>query len=222
MNIHKSVGIGALAASAVAGVAFIAFSPITVPTAALIGLGVSVAAFTSIYILKVGDSIANAPGDFFMNDLFGMWWSFDSEEDNVYIGNLMIATMFTQSTLKVDSTEGFVWKEQFKNVFDKNYKQVLNARKRFFAQHARYVQLRKLDGGKNYNVVNLKNVQSDTSEVDTSRFLNFYVDVSFIRAAMLQTNTTYNPVTGKMLNDYNSNRVKFLEDIHSGKYDKKK
>jgi hypothetical protein len=64
--------------------------------------------------------------------------------------------------------------------------------------------------------------QVDEKSLNKSNFLSFYMDASFITAAMKSYPSTYNPVTGGLLNDYNKNRTKFLEDYAAGKYDKKK
>ena len=95
----------------------------------------------------------------------------------------------------------------------------LDTRKRYFAQHARYTELIYVKAN---NSLNLKQVISSDVEKDTGRFLSFYMDSSYISSAMKAYPSTYNPVTGNMLEEYNKNRSKFLEDYQAGKYDKKK
>jgi hypothetical protein len=181
---------------------------------------------------------SDAVADFAVNDLFGSFFAFENPEEDVYIVNLMLASMFTGDSLELPSPPGegqtagtyslakeaegkvFDWKDNFSKMFSMNYQKALDTRKRYFAQHARYPNL---TYNNTVNNLNLKIVRP-TSKVDkvTANFLSFYMDPSYIGAAIKSYPSTYNANTGKMLEDYNKDRSKFLTDLQEGKYDKKK
>jgi len=221
------------------GVAAVAlFSPLAVLAGGLtlttgIGVGMvagTLGAATAIGINSVtssyGYDLADAILNVVQNDILGSFSSFDNPEDDVYIVNLMLASMFTQESYKIKrkstNYSAFVWNEEFANTFYSNYAIALDSRQRYFSQHAVFPILTPYTDKKSDNVLTLKHVVYQNYKVPTNNYLNFYMDASFIGAALKAYPSTYNPISGKMLNEYNKNRVKFLEDYQAGKYDKKK
>jgi SpoVK/Ycf46/Vps4 family AAA+-type ATPase len=172
------------------------------------------------------------------NDLVGLISSVENPEDDVHIVPLMIASIFTQDEYKIIKKKDEsidAWNQELLKSFYANFNIALDMRKQYFRQaevipsltHVKVSSVEKVDPS-NPSVllddhrVNLKKIIYSKENVDKDKFLNFYMDASFISAGLKAYPTTYNSVTGKMLHDYNRNRIKFLEDYQSGKYDKKK
>jgi hypothetical protein len=72
---------------------------------------------------------------------------------------------------------------------------------------AEYAMLDKGEEG----YINLKKI-GNLTKPDFKSFICFYMDPSFIATAMKTYPSTYNKNTGKMLVEYNKDRMKFLED----------
>ena len=152
------------------------------------------------------------------NNLLGWFSSFQTPEEDIFLANLMFADVFLQDTFSVDIpisnwTSGF----NFQSTFKTNYKAALENRKRFLTQTPEFGYLNRVST-KRY--INAKDVEFETVEkdVDYTKFLNFYMDPSFVQNAIKEYPTTYNSGIAKMLHDYKSNRTKFLEDYSAGKY----
>jgi hypothetical protein len=159
------------------------------------------------------------------NQMLGYFYSFNRPEDNIYIVNLMTAEIFGGDSLEVKDPitagENSSWVKKLPDIFAENYVTALKSRERIFTQITEYASITKLN---TQSSVNIKNIiaKNDGTALNKSNFLSFYMDASFITAAMKAYPSTYNPVTGGQLQDYNKNRTKFLEDYAAGKYDKKK
>jgi len=152
------------------------------------------------------------------NNLLGWFSSFQTPEEDIFLANLMFADVFLQDTFSVDIpisnwTSGF----NFQSTFKTNYKAALENRKRFLTQTPEFGYLNRVST-KRY--INAKDVEFETVEkdVDYTKFLNFYMDPSFVQNEIKEYPTTYNSGIAKMLHDYKSNRTKFLEDYSAGKY----
>jgi SpoVK/Ycf46/Vps4 family AAA+-type ATPase len=185
------------------------------------------------------------------NNMLGYFYTFKSQEDNIYVCNLMFAEVFGGDSLELGkplppdgptlgeslasalevglkggaNSEKHTysadwWSKNLNTVFQENYENALQKRERVWTQIREYCML-----DLNENVtsqINLKRVNFSNAEADSTKFLSFYMDASYIASAIKGYPSTYNPVTGQQLEDYNKNRTKFLEDFAAGKYDKKK
>jgi hypothetical protein len=159
------------------------------------------------------------------NNLLGWFHAFQNPEDNVFLPNLMLADVFLQDTFSIDVpisrwTSGY----NFQSTFKKNYKKALENRKRFLTQTPEYGYLNRITAKRSINAKDIE-FEHIESEVDYTKFLNFYMDAGFIQNAIKDYPTTYNNNVANMLRDYKSNRTKFLDDYAAGKYkekDKKK
>jgi len=152
------------------------------------------------------------------NNLLGWFSSFQNPEENIFLANLMFADVFLQDTFSVDVpisnwTSGF----NFQSTFKTNYKAALENRKRFLTQTPDFGYLNRVSAKRFINAKDIEFEHIET-EVDFTKFLNFYMDPSFVQNAIKDYPTTYNSGIAKMLHDYKSNRTKFLEDYNAGKY----
>lgn len=164
------------------------------------------------------------------NDMLGYFYSFKNPEENIYVVNMMFAEVFGGESLdiktKMSADAPNFWETWLNTMFNENYEKALQKRERVYTQIREYAGLKHVEeteSSKSY--INIKRIKYDESAealADKTRFLSFYMDASFISAAMKSYPSTYNPVTGSQLQDYNKNRSKFLEDYAAGKYDKKK
>jgi SpoVK/Ycf46/Vps4 family AAA+-type ATPase len=157
------------------------------------------------------------------NDFLGYWNAFSSPEENVDIINLMFAMVFGDDTINLEKgrdLEGTNWYKNLPGIYSGLYEIALQNRVRKWCQIREYSQLVEKEGG---GYVNLKKLvfEEDVEKPDYTTFLCYYMDASYIAAAIKTYPTTWNPITGQMLEDYNKNRTKFLEDLKK-KEEKKK
>ena len=68
----------------------------------------------------------------------------------------------------------------------------------------------------------LKKVNVEDEGVPKANMLNFFIDHTFINAALQEYRSTWDPNTGNMLKEYYENRDLFLQKYESGEYGKKK
>jgi SpoVK/Ycf46/Vps4 family AAA+-type ATPase len=210
----------------------LAYLGITVGVVPVIGLAVAAGlSFTFLKGIFKSEShltnIGSAAERLLFNQMLGYWYTFNKPEDNIYITNLMVAEIFGGESLEIQNAGAEShWVDKLPDIFAENYLTALKSRERIFTQITEYARLDKVevkDDAK--SVVNIKQINTsntDAKNLNKSNFLSFYMDASFITAAMKSYPSTYNPVTGGQLQDYNKNRTKFLEDYAAGKYDKKK
>ena len=141
----------------------------------------------------------------------------------------MFAEVFGGKSLEVSQPldPNTKWENILIPTFNENYEKALQQRERIYTQIREYASLVKHTGlsDEDKSYINLKQISSKNTDAvnsDKTKFLSYYMDASYISSAMKSFPSTYNPVTGAQLADYNRNRSKFLEDYASGKYDKKK
>ncbi len=149
---------------------------------------------------------------FLFNDFIGMFYAFSNPEDDLNFINLMFAIVFGDNSLEVEmgrEKKDALFLKNFSLLYEGLYEKALNRRVRpWYAQITEYSMLIPEDTG----YINVKKVES--SEVtDYKNYLCFYMDPSFISAAMKAYPSTYNFKTGDMLEKYNKDRVKFLEEL---------
>ncbi len=225
------IAVGAAAGAAVAaGVAGLAYAGLiggtTVSILSYLKIGAAVAGVTGAMAGSRNIPYWRAVPDFFgeiiFNDIIGAFSTIENPEDDLYIVNLMVSSIFTKDYFDVVKQSGtdFVWHNEFKPSFFVNYAVALDTRTRYFSQLQIIPTL--IDNPPGDSRLNLKEIVDSKKDIKKENFLCFYMDASYIGAGMKAYPTTYNSVTGKMLNDYNRNRIKFLEDYQAGKYDKKK
>jgi hypothetical protein len=193
------------------------------------GIGAGLTAANSLQAgLRGGNTIIMTDVErFLFNDFLGMWFQFSSPEDNVDIINLLFAVVFGGDTLELKTgreATSINWAKNFPLLYSQLYESALENRIRKWCQIAEYSTLIKQD---RTGHLNLKEIiqEEDSSEAckktDYSNYLCYYMDASYIAAAIKSYPTTWNPKTGQMLEDYNKNRTKFLEDL-AKKEEKKK
>jgi SpoVK/Ycf46/Vps4 family AAA+-type ATPase len=214
-----------------AGATLVTMAGIAVVGAVVGAVGGKVAAGV---INKIAPFDVNSSADrLIFNSMLGYFYTFKNAEDNVLICNLMFAEVFGAETLDLgrpqpESYSKDWWASNMDNVFQHNYEKALKARERVWTQIREYCKLElKTDIDSQINLKEIeypvvKDKDGKPIDIDKTKFLSFYMDPSFISAALKSYPSTYNPVTGQQLEDYNRNRAKFLEDYQAGKYDKKK
>jgi hypothetical protein len=151
------------------------------------------------------------------NSMLGWFSAMQNPEDNVFLPNLLFADVFTQETFSIDgSISNWTSGYNFQSSFKSNYDKVLNDRKGYLVA-TEYGYLNRISARR---MINAKEVvfAKYEKDVDFTKFLNFHCDASFIQNAIKEYSSTYNPLIGRMLHDYNQNKAKFLEDYAAGKY----
>ena len=148
----------------------------------------------------------------FFNDFIGMFYAFQNPEDDLNFINLMFAVVFGDSSLEIETGRDKKDAQLIRNfplIYEGLYEKALNRRVRpWYAQMTEYSVLTP----ENIGYLNLKKVETGPSG-DYRNYLCFYMDVSFIASAIKAYPSTYNAKTGGMLEKYNKDRVKFLEEL---------
>lgn len=148
----------------------------------------------------------------FFNDFIGMFYAFQNPEDDLNFINLMFAVVFGDSSLEIETGRERKDAQLVRNfplIYEGMYEKALNRRIRpWYAQMTEYSVLTPEEFG----YLNLKKVETGPSG-DYRNYLCFYMDVSFIASAIKAYPSTYNAKTGGMLEKYNKDRVKFLEEL---------
>ena len=126
----------------------------------------------------------------------------------------MFSLVFSEENLDIEAGRDLKDSQLVNNfslIYEALYEKALTKRVRpWYAQITEYSVLTPQDTG----YVNVKRVISNyKGSPDYTRYLCFYMDPSYLASAMKSYPSTYNAKTGDMLEKYNKDRVKFMEEL---------
>ena len=137
---------------------------------------------------------------------FGRLMTSVKTEEDVYIGNVVFASMFQTDIFYANECNGN-YEDNLPKMLKQNYTANIHNRVNFLSIKEM------IDFPKSTLKSKIHPKLLTKQNADYRMFFNFYMDGSFIGAAVKDYPSTWVPSTGKMLEDYDANRAAFLEKL---------
>ena len=137
-------------------------------------------------------------------------------EDDVYVTNAAIYTMFYTDTLSIDTFPySFTQLSPFTLLFTEAYNKAIIALrvKTYFTTHSSTVDIKDIAIGSHMNV---KKLPEQANPVDKTKWLSFFMSPDTIAAAATAYPSTWVNATGNKLANYDADRSTFLDKLSRG------